>query len=377
MNSNARCNFAVSEQGEIVIKPIASWRFASIAPACEMFRKTLQEHSDCKRVRFDASALATVDSSFLNFLMQVSDMCQAKAIELDKQSLPAGAARLLELAAAVPSRAGAARSSQEVSLIEGVGIAFLAMSREVKEFIIFLGALSLVFLRFLKGQSIMRRRDVLLIIQECGPHALPIVTLISILVGLILAFIGAVQLAQFGAQIYVANLVGIAMLREMGAVMAAVIVAGRTGAAFAAEIGTMEVNEEIDALKTFGICPLEFLVLPRMIALVFMLPLLCIYADILGILGGAIVAVGALDLSAPLYWQQTWNAVSVSDLVFGVVKSAVFGLLIAIAGCLRGIQAGRTSAAVGLAATSAVVTSLVLVVIVDAAFAIVGDILGV
>ena len=195
--------------------------------------------------------------------------------------------------------------------------------------------------------------------------------------GLILAFIGAAQLAQFGAQLYVANLVGIAMTRELGAVMAAVILAGRTGAAFAAELGTMQVNEELDALKTFGIDPMEFLVLPRMLALMMMMPLLCLYANLMGILGGAVISVVMLDISVDLYWNQTVTAIQLSDFLFGVSKSVIFGILIAVAGCLRGMQSGRTSAAVGLAATSAVVTGIVLIVVTDAVFAVVANIIGV
>jgi phospholipid/cholesterol/gamma-HCH transport system permease protein len=192
-----------------------------------------------------------------------------------------------------------------------------------------------------------------------GAQALPIVTLISFLVGVILAYVGAVQLRQFGAQIYVADLVGIAMTREMGAMMAAIIMAGRTGAAFAASLGTMQVNEEIDALTTLGISPMEFLVLPRVLALTAMMPLLCVYADLVGILGGACVGVGMLDLGGVEYFVRSSHAITLRDVLAGLVMSGVFGALVALAGCLRGMQCGRSSAAVGWAATSAVVTGIV------------------
>jgi phospholipid/cholesterol/gamma-HCH transport system permease protein len=220
-------------------------------------------------------------------------------------------------------------------------------------------------------------RDLWVLIQECGVQALPIVSLISVLVGLILAFVGAVQLQQFGAQIFVADLVAIAMTREMGAMMAAIIMAGRTGAAFAAQLGTMQVNEEIDALKTLGISPIDFLVLPRMTALILMLPLLTIYADVLGIIGGALVGVVMLDLPPILYWNQTVQAITLNDVLLGVGKSAVFGVLIALSGCLRGIQSGRSASAVGAAATSAVVTAIVLIVVFDGIFAVIANILGI
>jgi phospholipid/cholesterol/gamma-HCH transport system permease protein len=161
----------------------------------------------------------------------------------------------------------------------------------------FIGEAFVAFLKLFTGKARFQRRDLWVIFQETGVQALPIVSLISLLVGLILAFVGAVQLRMFGAQIFVADLVGIGMVRVLGAVMTGVIMAGRTGAAFAGELGTMQVNEEIDALQTLGIPPMEFLVLPRMLALMLMMPLLCLYADLMGLLGGLIVGVGMLNLN--------------------------------------------------------------------------------
>ena len=182
-----------------------------------------------------------------------------------------------------------------------------------------------------------RASDLFLLIQQCGAQALPIVTLISFLVGVILAFVGAVQLKQFGAQIYVADLVGIAMMREMGAMMTGIIMAGRTGAAFAAQLGTMKVTQEVDALTTAGFSPLEFLVLPRVMALILMMPLLCLYADFVGVIGGAVIGVGMLDLSWTTYFNETANAISLTDISGGVFKASVYGVLIALSGCLRGL----------------------------------------
>jgi phospholipid/cholesterol/gamma-HCH transport system permease protein len=219
--------------------------------------------------------------------------------------------------------------------------------------------------------------DLTLTIQECGARALPIVSLISMLVGMILAFVGAVQLQMFGAEIYVANLVGIAMVRVMGAVMTGIIMAGRTGGAFAAQLGTMEVNEEIDALRTLGISPMEFLVLPRMLGLALMMPLLCLYADLMGILGGLIVGVGMLDLTLMQYFLQTRNALGLNHLLIGLFQGAVFGILVALAGCLRGMQCGRSAAAVGDASTSAVVTGIVSIIVATALVTIVCNVLGI
>jgi phospholipid/cholesterol/gamma-HCH transport system permease protein len=193
---------------------------------------------------------------------------------------------------------------------------------------------------------------------------------------MILAYLGSVQLRQLGAQVYVANLVSLGMVREMGALMTAVIMAGRTGAAYAAQLGTMQVNDEIDALKVMGIPSVEFLVLPRLLALIFVMPLLCIYSDIIGMFGGAIIA-GNMDVSLTQYLLQTQAAVDWVDISTGIAKSIFFGMLIATAGCQAGLQCGRNSDAVGMAATNAVVRAIVYLVVADAAFNIVYDKLGI
>ena len=241
----------------------------------------------------------------------------------------------------------------------------------------FVGELALSVIRLIRGKAHIRMVEVMQIVQACSWQALPIVSLISLLVGLILAFMGAVQLRLFGAQIYVADLVGIGMAREMGAVMTGVIMAGRTGAAFAANLGSMQVNEEIDALQTLGVAPMDYLVLPRITALMLMMPLLCIYADFMGILGGMLVGVGAFDISATQYLNQTRNALSVTHFGIGVVKSVIFGLIVAICGCMQGMRSGRSAAAVGQATTSAVVIAIVYIVVADGLFAVLTNVLGI
>jgi len=245
------------------------------------------------------------------------------------------------------------------------------------EMVRFIGEATIAMGAFLRGKASYRRSDLILTIEQCGVQALPIVSLISFLVGLILAFVGAVQLQQFGAEIYVADLVGIAMTRELACIMTGIVMAGRTGAAFAAQLGTMTVNEEIDALKTLGVSPMEYLVLPRMLALIVMMPLLCLYADLVGIIGGLIVGVGMMDITFAQYVNQTIEGVGLNHIVLGVVKSAVFGVLVALSGCLRGMQSGRSASAVGDAATSAVVTGIVFVIVIDAVFAVVTNMIGV
>jgi phospholipid/cholesterol/gamma-HCH transport system permease protein len=240
----------------------------------------------------------------------------------------------------------------------------------------FLGDSLLAFAALFRGRARFRVSDLFMIMQECGPSALGIVSLISFLIGLILAFVGAVQLQQFGASIFVANLVAIAMTREVGCIMTAIVMSGRTGAAFAAQLGTMNTNQEIDALSTMGISSMEFLVMPRMLALIVMMPLLTVYADLVGIIGGAMVGIGMLHLSFSEYFEQTRGAVHIADFVIGVAKSSVFGVVVALAGCLRGMQSGRSAAAVGLAATSAVVTSIVILIVLDGFFAVLLNVLG-
>jgi phospholipid/cholesterol/gamma-HCH transport system permease protein len=257
-----------------------------------------------------------------------------------------------------------------------VGTATIVTWQAVQSTVTFVGDVALALVAFLRGKARFQGSELAIHIQACGPQALSIVTLISFLVGVILAFIGAVQLRQFGAQIYVADLVGIAMSQEMGALMVAIIMSGRSGAAFAAQIGSMQVNEEVDALQTMGLSPVEFLVLPRLLALMLMIPFLAVYADLLGILGGAFVGVTMLRLTPTEYWVETKSALTLADFAMGLVKGEVFGVLVGLAGCLRGIQCGRSSAAVGLAVTSAVVTGIVWIVCSDAILTVIYHVLG-
>ena len=283
----------------------------------------------------------------------------------------------MALAAAIPEKGRMGRKAGSRSFLSRVGEEVVDFFRSSGEILAFIGEAFTAFVRFMAGKARFRGGDLIQILQECGIEALPIISLISLLVGLILAFVGAVQLVLFGAQIYVANLVGIAMIRVMGAVMTGIIMAGRTGAAFAAQLGTMEVNEEIDAFRTMGISPMEFLVLPRLIGLTLMMPLLCLYADLMGILGGLIVGVGMLDLSAVEYYNQTKASVNLNDLWIGLFQSMIFGVLVAVAGCLRGMQCARSASAVGDATTSAVVTGIVSIIVATAVVTVVCNVLGI
>ena len=346
-------------------------------PSASDVQQQVESGQAIRRLVFDTQGLTGWNSGLVNFLLKVIEQCTNTGIEAQKEGLPDGVRRLLALATAVPERKGARREAERIRLLPQIGQHVIDAYGSSIELLAFIGEASIAFGKLVRGKARFRRCDLALIIQECGAQALPIVTLISFLIGLILAFVGAVQLQQFGASIYVADLVGIAMVREFASVMTGIIMAGRTGAAFAAELGSMTVNEEVDAFKTLGFSPMEFLVLPRMIALALMMPLLTLYANLVGILGGLVVGVGMLDLSPVLYWNQTQKALDLGDFTVGLTKGVVFGILVAAAGCLRGIQCGRSSAAVGIAATSAVVTGIVAIIVTDAIFSVVTNMLGV
>lgn len=332
---------------------------------------------EIRSISFDAGQLGRWDSAFLTFLLSLIDQCTILDVSVNGEGLPSGVRRLLALATVVPERKDAHRGTSVEPFLSRIGGAAVGIWRSLLELLDFLGEATTAFWLFLSGKARFRRSEFLLIIQECSADALPIVSLISLLVGLILAYVGAIQLRMFGAQIYVADLVGIGMVRAMGAIMTGIIIAGRTGAAFAARIGTMQVNEEIDALRTTGVSPVEFLVLPRVLALALMMPLLCLYADLMGILGGLIVGVFVLDLNVLEYYTQTIKAVGLVNVWIGLFSGFVYGILVAVAGCLRGMQCGRSASAVGDATTSAVVTSIVSIVVATAIITVLCDIIGI
>jgi phospholipid/cholesterol/gamma-HCH transport system permease protein len=328
-------------------------------------------------VGFDARDLVAWDSSLVSFLVDAMGLCRRQHIPVDCDGLPAGVRRLIELAAVVPERQGTRQDIAVRPWLGKLGQAVLDAREPVTRVLGFVGDVTLSLGRLAHRRARFRTSDLALLIQQAGADALGIVTLISFLVGTILAFGGALQLQHFGAEIYVADLVGIAMVREMGAMMTGIVIAGRTGAAYAAQLGTMKVTQEIDALTTMGISPLDFLVLPRLIALCLMMPLLCLYADLVGVLGGCLVGTGMLHLSMATFYNETVHAVHIRDLVEGVCKASVYGILVAISGCLRGMQCGNSSAAVGQAATSAVVTGIVLIISACGMFALVFYVLGI
>ena len=331
--------------------------------------------TDCRQLDVITDQLESWDSSLASAILQLARWCEQQNISIKTERVPQGLQQLLNLATGVPvyQAEAAEKSASALTLLRN---SVEKQWHELRDTLIFVGDACVALGKWFGGQAKTRRVDIFFFIDQAGPRALAIVTLISVLVGMILAYLGSVQLRQLGAQVYVADLVAIGMVREMGALMTAVIMAGRTGAAYAAQLGTMQVNEEIDALRIMGISSMEFLVLPRLLALVFVMPLLCIYADIIGMIGGAIIAT-SMDVSVIQYISQTRDAVDWLDISTGIIKSIVFGILIAVAGCQAGLNCGRNSDAVGMAATNAVVKAIVYLVVADAAFNILYDKLGI
>ncbi len=316
-------------------------------------------------LRVEVTALGSWDSSLLIFLRQMEEGCAAQKIECDTSGVPPRAARLLALARLVPNRV-AESETPRVSAVARLGQAAIDGWNDIHSAIAFLGDVAIRGAHLLRGDVRMRWREFWVVVQSNSSGALPIVTLIALLVGVIIAFLGVVVLKRFGAGYYVSYLAGYGMLREMGALMTGIIIAGRTGAGFAAEIGSMKITEEIDALSTLGISPIEHLVLPRVLGLFVMMPLLVIYADFVGIVGGLAVAVTMLDLTAAQFMHGMLEAVELSDTMLGVFKAAIFGLIVGVAGCRQGLRAGNDAGAVGRAATSAVVIGITLIILSNA-----------
>jgi len=360
----------------LVLRLSGRWLLSNKRPELTHVLAGIDAAAGHDSMRFDVDDLQAWDTGLLIFVRACQDWADEQGLVCHLGDLPVGVQNLVALSRAVPKD----KSTPDRQLrgwLAGLGELSLGMLDGLMRFFVFTGELVLDLLAFTAGRAQIRRKDFLFILQTTGAMAVPIVSLLSFLTGLIIAFIGVIQLQKFAADIYVADLVGLAMTRELAAVMAGVIMAGRTGAAFAAQIGSMKVNEEIDALTTFGISPMQFLVLPRVIAMVLMMPLLCVCANLVSILGGMVVATAISDVSVTQYLNQIDYAVSTTDFAIGIFKSAVFGLIIAMAGCYRGLHCGKDATAVGLAATSAVVTSITWIVVADAVFAVMFHILGI
>ena len=354
--------------GEVFINISGKWKL-SCPERPEFLKKWksfLRQTSKLEVFNISCTELIYWDTSLVLFLSNAIEELEKSKKSVNLKDLPQGLTRLLEL-------------SKDREVVKGKsGLEDLA--DDIEKFatdlpnyfvkpIVFIGAVIISLGEWLSGKSVMRWNDFIDCSRKCGASALPIVTLISFLTGLTMAFVGSVQLEKFNAKIYVADLVSLAMVREMGALMVGIIMAGRTGASFAAELGNMKLNEEIDSLRTFSISPISFLVLPRVLALFLMTPLLTLYADIVGILGGLTVGTSVMNFSAIHYFEQTQSALTnMWEVYSGVTKSLFFGLIIGMVGCYKGMSSGRDSAALGKAVTSAVVVSITFIIVADALF---------
>jgi len=366
-----------TDQGVLCIVLAGDWLVSTNPPSFESVRDQFEGSAEgARQCKLQVDQMGRSDSTLGSFLLQVNRYVKGRGGQLDSSSLDDGVRDMLALALAVPVKDDAKHEEEATNFFYKVGTASLEVIDRSYDLLHFVGELVFSIGRLISGKARYRREDFWITMQQCSLEALPIVTLISLLIGMILAFIGNIQLANFGASIFVADLVAIAMCREMGALMTAIIMSGRTGAAFAAQIGSMKVTQEIDALQTFGFNPVDFLVLPRMMALMVMLPLLTVYANFVGIAGGFLVGIMA-GLSWEQYLNQTLDSLNFINASFGVFKSIFFGVIIAGAGCLKGMQSGNSSSAVGVAATKAVVASITLVIVIDAFFAMVATLLGI
>ena len=366
---------ALGADGVLTLTLSGDWKIAARPPSPDSVERALGGAPPPHRLAIVAPALGHWDSALLAFVRRVEAAAATHSVPVDLSGLPDGVRKLLDLAGPVHAP-GARPPAHHPALVTAIGTGTLSATEAAIETVRLVGELAIGLGRWLRAAADLRGVDLLAQIQHCGAEALPIVIVIAFLVGMILAYVGAIQLGKFGADIFVADLVTIAMLREMAAIMTGIVLAGRTGAAFAAEIAAMQSNEEVDALSTLGIRPIEFLVLPRVAALALMTPVLCLYADAAGILGGVVVAGVSLRTTIEAFFAEIQYAASITNLLIGLVKGAVFGILIGFTGCRRGLAAARSAAGVGHATTSAVVSGILQIIIADAIFAVALNILG-
>jgi phospholipid/cholesterol/gamma-HCH transport system permease protein len=336
---------------------------------------SLLERSNIHAIRFDSSNLGRWDSSLLVFLSSLREALARRRIVFDQTGLPPAARRLLALLPVAPTESTA--PTRGIGSTERVGIwaierwsDLIGLTTLIGETILRTGAAA-------RGQVRTRFVDVLACIQDAGIAALPMVALVNVLIGGIVAFVGGIQLRRLGAEIYVADLIGVTEIREMAPLMTAIVMSGRTGSAYAAEIAAMQGSEEIDALHAIGIPVFDYLILPRLSALTSMMPLLCVYGGALGLFGGFAVAIAMVNISPASFVTQLRGAVAGSDIFLGLAKSIAFGGWIAIAGCRIGLKAGRSATDVGHAATTAAVSGIVGVITLDALFDVCANAFGI
>jgi phospholipid/cholesterol/gamma-HCH transport system permease protein len=358
------------KKGEVVWALSGRLSLANLTALREEVQGLLREMAPAG-LALDLARVSYLDSAGALVLLEVEGEARSRAIPFSFVNMTPEVRGILDLIDPQALITPPLISERTPTLLEQVGEASLRMFGDLVRVLTFLGELLLsLFFSILHPRSV-RWGEVLFYLKRAGVDGLPIVGLISVLLGLIIAFMSSLQLKQFGANIYVASLLAIAMVKELGPIMTAILVAGRSGSAYAAEIGTMMVNEEVDAMVTMGFDPVRFLAVPKVLATVIAVPLLTLYADVFGILGGLIVGVMGLDLTVFTYLAETQKSLDLFDLTSSLIKAAVFAVLIAGIGCQRGFQVQGGAQSVGAATTSAVVAAIFLIIVTDSAFAIV------
>ncbi|MBE6443686.1 MAG: ABC transporter permease [Alphaproteobacteria bacterium] len=326
-------------------------------------------------IKFSTTSHLFWDSSLAAVLYKILTIAQKNNSIIQWDGLPKNLAQFLKLSIEI-DRKPERTSQKKFNFLENLGNKGLLIYSTLKNTIFFIKQIIFSLGRYFSGKAVMRKIDLEFALEDSGYKAVGIISLVSFMVGLILAFVGAIQLKTFGAQIYIASLVTIGMIRIMGAIMTGIIMAGRTGASYAATIGTMQVNEEIDALKTFGFEVSDFLILPRFLSLVVSMPFLTILSDIMGIIGGAFVGIIMLDISIAQYWQYSIDAFGLTNFLVGLFHSFIYGIIIACCGCYYGINCGRNADSVGLATTKAVVSSIVIMIVATGFLTLIFQVIG-
>ena len=342
----------------------------------EKIEKLIQQQ-EIIRLFINVEQLTQWNSALLTIILSLTELCERYQIAFDVSLLPREMIRLIQVVHRHPAKKVILNLPAKYSFLYNVGNNTILAIKETADVFKFLGNASMAFFQMIRGHAVYRSSDTRLVMQQTGAEALPIVSLLNFLVGAILGYIGALQLEKFGAEVFIGDMVGVAMTREITAIITGIIMAGRSGASFAAQLGTMKVNEEIDALKSMGLSPMEFLVLPRMLALMMMMPLLAIYANFMGIFGGALVAYTVLDISLTQYLGVVIKSVTLNDVGAGVFMSIIFGIIVAVVGCQKGMSCGKSAEAVGASTTSAVVTATVLIFVSAAILTVIYNLLGI
>jgi len=345
------------------------------ATAGEIWRDAMDRAGGAGALVLDVSGLESCDAAGAVLLVEMERARRQGGGRLELRGLPSNVAEILEMVEAGESETPSPEAGRR-NFFEALGSASIDLLLGVRETIAYVGALTLGLLQVVRNPRLLRFKDVMLVAERAGIGAVPIVALIGFLLGLILSFQSLIPMQRFGAEIFIADLLGMSLLRELGPLMAAIMLTARSGSAFAAEIGTMKVNEEVDALATMGLEPMRFLILPRVVAAIIVVPVLAMLMNAAGLAGGAVMFL-TLDFPLNLYVSRIAEMVSVGDFLGGIFKGFVFGVIVAAVGCQRGLETGKGAGAVGLSTTSAVVSGITLIAVIDGIFAVLFFMLGI